>query len=200
MTTSIKILNELRKVKEYKWGRKQGNIWDNRTRFIYKILTYSDLMEECQKRFPEEQDLINYAICRFYNFHAHNLIQDIFINHPQVRSEQKKKHKTIDFYINDEPFDLKLSVYPKSLIGKVKSDKEICQWMYRNQSGQQRYHRKNRLFIIVLDDDNHADSWKVKREYNLIKKEVDFFMNDQIFVEVNNIKAGVISVIQYNEE
>ncbi len=193
---NVKIQDELKKIKNYHWGRKQDNSWDNKTRFIYKINTYKELMSECKDRLENNQALVNYAICRFYNFHCHNMVQDIFLSSDKVKAEDNKKHKTIDFYIGNDSFDLKLSVYPKSLRGKLKTDKQIAQWLYKNQSGGYRHHMKNRIFVIVLDDEDQDGSWKVKRDLGLIKDEVNYFLNDPDFVEIDGIKTAIIRVIK----
>lgn len=192
---NVKIQDELKKIKHYRWGRKQDNSWDHKTRFVYKINTYKELMSECKKNFNDDEALTNYAVCRFYNFHSHNMVQDIFMSSDKVTAEKNPKHKTKDFYINNEPFDLKLSVYPKSLRGKLKSDKDISKWMYKNQSNGHRHHLKNRIFVIVLDDNNHDESWKVKRNFSLIKHEVDNFLQNPEFVEIDGVKTAVIRVI-----
>lgn len=185
---------ELKKVKKYIWGRRQDNSYDNKTRFIYKVKTYNELMSECDKRFKNDEDLINYAICRFYNFYSHNGVADIFLKYSNVVAEKNKKHRTKDFQIDGVPFDLKLSVFPKRLIGKAKTDKAICEWMYNNQSQQARKHHKNRLFVIVLDEKNPAESWRLKSEFDLIEEKVNDFLDSPYYINLPKMKCAIIRV------
>jgi hypothetical protein len=55
----------------------------------------------------------------------------------------------------------------------------VCEYLYRLQ-GAQRFGSENRLFIIIYDKNNPIDSWKIKREYSLIKESVDNFFNQNI--------------------
>lgn len=188
---------ELEKVKKYFWVRKQENDWDQKTTFIYKTITYDSLKKECLKRFPTNQGLKHYALCRWYNYHTHDSILRMFLGYKRVIIEKKLKHRTIDIYIDEEPFDIKLSIYPKNLVNKrnTLTDREICRWLYKNQSVGRRKHLKNRLFILVLDSKDPRESWKIKREFPLIRKEIKKFMQDPKFINGNGVKAGIIKVI-----
>ena len=79
---------------------------------------------------------------------------------------------------NNKPFDIKLSVFPKKLLKKIDTitDKDLCVWLYKNQSYGDRKHLKSRLFIVVLDKLDPTKSWKVKREFNAIRKQINIFM------------------------
>lgn len=187
---------ELKKIKFYKWGQKQNNDWDNRTRFIYKIETYKKLMSECKDRFGDDEAITNYAICRFYNFNCHNQVEKIFLEYPTIKKEKNKKHSTKDFYIGGESFDLKLSVYPKRLIGKGKTKEDLAIWLYKNQSKQQRHHLKNRIFVVVLNNIDYNLNWEVKREFGLIRKEIKKFMKAPKFISCGGAKCAVILVVK----
>ena len=55
------------------------------------------------------------------------------------------------------PFDHKTSVYPsafkKTLEYAKEHREELIDWLYENQSKQQRFHMKNRLFVVVFSSD-----------------------------------------------
>ncbi len=188
--------NEVKKIKYYKWNRMQDNSWDNKTRFIYSLKTYDELIKECRKRFKGEKELKQYAHCRFYNFHSHNIVQEMFLKYSQVKEEENKKHRSRDFFIGKDPFDLKLSVYPKRLIGKNFTDEQLAGWLYKNQSSQQRHHLKGRIFVIVLDAKNPEENWRMKSNFELIEKKIKKFMKDPQYIKYNGTKCAVITVIQ----
>ena len=121
----------------------------------------------------------------------------MFLGFKIIKIEQNLNHKTIDIYINNKPFDIKLSVFPKKLLKKIDTitDKELCVWLYKNQSFGDRKHLKNRLFVVVLDQEDPAKSWKVKRQFDVIRKQINLFMKRPKFIKLDEIKAGVIKVV-----
>ena len=94
----------------YSWGRKQSDSWDRETHFIYEIRLFSQLEERISTLSPE---LRNYALNRWLNFWSAKGIEQIFTTHPNVVACQNEYDKTVDFYINNIPFDHKTSVFPK---------------------------------------------------------------------------------------
>ena len=46
--------------------------------------------------------------------------------------------------------------------------KTLARWLYENQ-GEMRFGAENRLFIVLADTGNFADSWKLKRNIELLK-------------------------------
>lgn len=162
----------------YKWGRKQSDDWDFKTKFIYKTKDFVTLENQC-KDFDNE--LRNYAFNRWLNFWSAKAIKHIFTSNPVVKKEDNPFSKTIDFYISDVPFDHKSSVFPKQF-GKsfdyaIDHKKELIEWLYNNQSQQGRKHFANRLFIIFFDEKN-GDHWKLKTELILIKEKVEDYLRN----------------------
>ena len=49
-----------------------------------------------------------------------------------------------------------------------KQPKILAKWLYENQ-GEMRFGAENRLFLVLVDTDNFADSWKLKRNIELLK-------------------------------
>jgi len=111
----------------------------------------------------------------------------------------------IDFYLSPELLKIApllnlngLSAYPqkiqnivkdlnKKYYGKLKyefiklkvsenNEKELIQWLYDNQSQQDRKHLENRLFIIMFDNANQH--WKMKSEIMTLKKEIDLYVDN----------------------
>lgn len=180
--TEIEIQLKKRWASEYKWGRKQANIWDLQTNFIYEISAFDDLKAKIYDEFhlhKQYEQLRNYALNRWYNFQSAKAVEYIFTSHPIVRRVMNDKDREKDFYINGLSFDHKTSVYPKGYSGDLdvalKNPKELVKWLYINQSGEQRFHTKNRLFIVLHKSD--GQHWKLKAELSWIKKLVDAYLN-----------------------
>ena len=49
-----------------------------------------------------------------------------------------------------------------------KQPKTLAKWLYENQ-GEMRFGAENRLFLVLVDTDNFTDSWKLKRNIDLLK-------------------------------
>jgi hypothetical protein len=71
-----------------------------------------------------------------------------------------------DFSIQGIHFDHKTSVFPRGYSHSLDYAREhkahLIQWLYRNQSHEQRYHESNRLFIILYARD--GAHWKLRAE------------------------------------
>lgn len=149
----------------------QDNVRDRNTKFIYEVDTVEVLLRICE----EKQIDKNYALHRWYNFNCAKWHEYLFCENPEVQKESNHFHKTIDFYINNVPFDLKASPIPKKINEKLnlkkREDKnKLIRWLYENQSTQGRQHFDNRLFIICED-------LKSKSYFELIKQKIRTFLD-----------------------
>lgn len=162
---------------EYKWGRKQSNSWDNDTNFIYQTYSFESLLKKTNHF---NQELKDYAFNRWYNFWSAMAAEDIFASQENVIANKNSYDKLVDFTIDGIPFDHKTSIFPKGFNKSYEyarqNEEELIQWLYDNQSQQGRKHLKNRLFIILYDQ-NHQH-WKMKSEIMALKKEIDLYVNN----------------------
>jgi hypothetical protein len=60
----------------------------------------------------------------------------------------------------------------------VKNPKNLAVWMYENQ-GAQRFGADNRLFAILLDTKAPEESWKLKRNFDLVFSKIDDFFDKE---------------------
>lgn len=161
----------------YKWGKKQDNSWDSQTNFIYNTYSVNKLIEKTNNL---SNGLKDYAFNRWYNFWSAMAVEDIFCSHNNVTANLNRFDKLVDFKINNISFDHKTSIFPKgfnnSIDYAIQNKKELIQWLYDNQSQQGRKHLENRLFIVLYDSNN--EHWKMKSEIQLLKKEIDFYVNN----------------------
>ncbi|MCE2615619.1 MAG: hypothetical protein ACTTKN_04490 [Phocaeicola sp.] len=54
---------------------------------------------------------------------------------------------------------------------------ELMTWLYANQ-GEMRFGAENRIFVIMVNMGNMAQSWKMKREFSIIEPEVNSFLDN----------------------
>ncbi len=172
------------------WGRKQGDAWDRLSNFVYRVKTLRGVKRQAQA-VARAQGLAvdpfeNYALRRWYNHHTHDHILHMFYAHPDVRREENSKHRTIDFYLRDIPFDLKISRFPKAYPEDLKyawqHRHHMALWMYANQSTQGRYHTGNRLFIILRHRTQPDLTWQLRRDFEALETLVDNFLNAPILL------------------
>ena len=190
-----RVENELKKrlVYPYKWGRKQSNSWDSDTNFIYKTYSLESLL---LKMVAFNQDLRDYAL----NWSA-MAVEDIFGSHQVVQPNKYIYDKLVDFNINMIPFDHKTSIFPKGFNKTIEyaqtNKKELITWLYENQSQQGRKHLKNRLFIVLYDNNAHQH-WKMKAEIMFLKISIDNYLktfSKQNLVELDFGNGAVFSDI-----
>lgn len=149
----------------------QNDMQDKNSQFIYKVASVEKLLSLCE----EKQIDKNYALHRWYNFNCAKWHEYLFCQNVEVRKETDKFHKTVDFYINNVPFDLKTATFPKKIKEKLnlksREDKnKLIVWLYQNQSKQGRQHFENRLFIICKD-------LKGKSDFELIQQKIRGFID-----------------------
>ncbi len=154
------------------WGRKQNNIWDKQTNFIYKVRHFGQLESHLKNNFqevPNFEELRIYALNRWYNFWSAKGIETIFCSYPNVKPHTDPFHQYIDFWIDEIPFDHKTSVFPKKYNQDIEFAKQnpidLLRWLYENQSKQRRFHLQNRLFLILHEKEGNHQKIKSKIDF-----------------------------------
>lgn len=165
----------------YKWGRKQNDVFDKLTNFVYRISSFDEVLKETEKRFSkdnEHKNIANYALNRWYNFWSAQAVEKIFCSLPNVKPALDEKDRLVDFSIDGVTFDHKTSIFPKNfpypINEAIKKTDELIRWLYKNQSQQQRKHLKNRLFIVLYSSDE--EHWKLKAEISWLKERIEKYM------------------------
>lgn len=167
---------------QYVWRRKQNNVWDGYTNYIYNILHWEELIPKIAATAAthklNKHEIFYYAINRWYNFWSAQAVEHIFNQSKQVVAVTNEKDKNKDFFIDNLPFDHKTSVFPKGFNASCsyaqQHKRELIAWLYKHQSNQQRHHLKNRLFVMVFDA--KGEHWKLKAEIALLKIAIEKYM------------------------
>jgi hypothetical protein len=172
------LIKELHKVKDFSWGVVQGQLDQKiQTEYVRKIVRYDDLINNVKSKL--HNDVTSYVICTWYNHWTTVLIEEHISQHTGV-IPTLKNIKGIDIFFNDQPFDLKTTYLPRDydIQDVVKNPKDLAIWMYENQ-GKQRFGADNRLFAVLLDIKNPEESWKLKRNFDLVFSKIDDFFNKE---------------------
>ncbi len=116
-----KVRTALRKINAYEWGGDQNNSLDQYLvrRYVKVISDYDTL----QKKATEIQaNAWNFVQTSWYNNWTSYLIESIFKKHKRVLSAIGEI-KSVDFFIDKYPIDLKVTYFPNEFMEKKLKDK-----------------------------------------------------------------------------
>ena len=147
--------------------------------YVRNHVRYDDLIRDVKKQLHD--DVTSYVICTWYNHWTTVLIEEYVSQHKKV-APALKKVKGVDIFFDGQPFDLKTTYLPKGYeySEAVTNPKALIVWLYENQ-GEQRFGDDNRLYVVLYDSQKPEDSWKLKRDFELIENRIDnFFDNEKV--------------------
>lgn len=244
------LVNELYKLQNFTWGGNYNNSLDKDLVSRY-VKVYSSYDELVSKFNAINLDAQNYVLNSWYNNWSSILIEHIFKSHKKVISAIGKI-KSVDFFINDIPFDLKVTYLPKEYIHQKRKErkiiselsflkqqakddnisfdinakekdieyeiiekmkdkddnfckntlkciketnllilqeakdnpKQLAKWLYENQ-GEMRFGSENRIFLVLVDSNDFNNSWKLKRNIELLKPKITKYLNNFIYTKDN---------------
>lgn len=64
----------------------------------------------------------------------------------------------------------------------IREPRGLLKWLYEKQ-GIQRFDTSNRLFLIVIDQAKLEDSWKLKRDYPLLRRSIEEYLSSRQFIK-----------------
>lgn len=200
------------------WSR-QNNSQDNLTRFIYRISSYTELMQ-CEEMGRLTDEDKQYALHRWYNSKTSKVCERIFVEYGAIAANQNDDFHHIDVYINGVPFDIKVSVFPQNwtvqnmhLDLKRRADRNrLIKWFYSNQSSEQRNCFNNRIFI-VCNGNNVIENSRLKQSFDQMDVKINAYMEylrqtdyavNEVSVRSSDgqervVKAEIITVNQESE-
>ncbi len=109
------LIDQLCRLPYFDWGGSFGNsleknIVDN---YVKKIKSYQEINDEVEGSLLKS--LRGYTLNSWYNHWTSIIIEDIFKDHAKILPTVGLVKK-IDFFINDTPFDLKVTYFPQELM------------------------------------------------------------------------------------
>ncbi|MBL7904598.1 MAG: hypothetical protein JNL22_06205 [Bacteroidales bacterium] len=182
------LIDQLSRLLTFDWGGSFGNsleknIVDN---YVKKIQSYDQISEEIEGRLL--MSLRGYTLNSWYNHWTSILIEDLFKDHPNVLPTVGLVKK-IDFFINDIPFDLKVTYFPAELM----TSKLLVEG-YRKESISLR-DKCNELGIQVPNIDNTKELIRLFKELLGVYQQS---ITDFIRVERNNIESLKSKCLELN--
>ena len=188
------IVRELNKVDAHIWGMVQGKadayIQSN---YVRKYFRFNDLVNAVRESLFTAMEA--YTLCTWYNHWSTVFLEDLICQNKKVVPIIKKV-KGVDVIWNEQPVDVKATNLPKewfrdgyTIDDAINNPIRACEYLYTYQ-GVERFGSENRFFVIVYNRTNPDDSWKIKREYSLIKESVDSFFNQDLKLDPINFSFG----------
>lgn len=238
------LVSQLYKLRYFDWGGDYKNQLDKYLvdRFIKIYSDYDVLISKFDSDINKAVQ--GYVLCSWYNHWSSILIESIFKQHCNVLPTVGKIKK-VDFFVNDIPFDLKVTYLPANFIEKkrkqqgLKSElsylkqraklckilfnthqraddiyyeiveklkdkgdedcleslnhlsetrlaileeaqnnpKELIKNLYEEQ-GELRFDASNRLFLVLIDKNDFDNSWKLKRNLDLLKPKINDYLDN----------------------
>jgi hypothetical protein len=238
------LVSELYKVQHFDWGGDYKNALDKYLidRYVKEFSSFDTINSKLETEIPRA--VYGYVVCSWYNHWSTILIENLFKKHSKVLPAIGNIKK-VDFFIDDIPFDLKVTYLPVNFIEKCRKEsglkpeisalksaaKEIglifggagrqkdlhhelverlkdsshpigkqtvdgiysfrkklvqqciqdprplIQNLYEEQ-GEMRFDASNRLFLILVDDQDFEASWKLKRNVELLSKTISLYLDN----------------------
>lgn len=251
-----RLVSELYKIKYFNWGGDYKNALDKYLidKYIKVFQSYETLISKLDNEI--NQAVQGYVVCSWYNHWSSILIEHIFSKHPIVLPAIGKIKK-VDFFINNIPFDLKVTYLPQNFIDtrrkekglkselaelkqksrdlkiffnqhtrasdiyqeiieqmkdkddkfckesllKIKNERiKILQDAIKNpkilinnlyeEQGEMRFDSSNRLFLVLVDTEDFDNSWKLKRNLNLLEPSIKNYLDNFHNKDAKNLKIN----------
>ncbi len=238
------LVSELYKLKNFEWGGDYQNSLDKYLVSRY-VKVQNPSFEYLMSKFETEINpaVQGYVLNSWYNYWSSILIENIFKSHPRVLPTVGQI-KSLDFFVEDIPFDLKVTYLPAEYIRQKRKEKgfpveftflkqkakaagiiydryskpnnvfyeitekmkdrndDLCKqtlqtlkdekiqilkeaqeepkllakWLYENQ-GEMRFGSENRLFLVLVDTEDFNNSWKLKRNIDLLEPTIVSYLD-----------------------
>lgn len=117
-----KLESELYKLKNFDWGGDYQNALDKYlvSRYVKAIQSYDTLFSKFETEIHAAVQ--GYVLNSWYNHWSSILIEHIFKSHPAVLPTVGQI-KSVDFFINNIPFDLKVTYLPEQYVKEKRKEK-----------------------------------------------------------------------------
>jgi len=248
------LVSELYKLKNFEWG---GDYQNSLDKFLISryVKVENPSFDFLMSKFETEINpaVQGYVLNSWYNYWSSVLIENIFKSHSAVLPTVGLI-KSVDFFVGDIPFDLKVTYLPAEYIKQKRKEKgypveltflkekakeanivydknakptdifyeitekmkdrddDLCKkslqtlksekveilketqknpkllakWLYENQ-GEMRFGSENRLFLVLVDTDDFNNSWKLKRNIDLLKPTIVSYLDNFKNKKINDL-------------
>ena len=173
---------DLYQIDTYEWGGDQNNSLDKHlvSRFVKVISKYDDLQN---KRVEIQANAWNYVRTSWYNNWTSYLIESIFKHHKKVISAVGEI-KSVDFFIDDVPVDLKVTFFPNQ---------------YMNDKLKDKLGGKSELTWLKLKAKESGIELNRSEAVSVITEKISASGHDNILAELRSKRKDVVVETQKNK-
>jgi urease gamma subunit len=174
--------SDLYNIDTYEWGGDQNNSLDKHlvSRFVKVISKYNDLQN---KQTEIQANAWNYVRTSWYNNWTSYLIESIFKHHSKVISAVGEI-KSVDFFINDIPVDLKVTFFPNQ---------------YMNDKLKAKLNGKSELTWLKQKARENGIELSRSESVAIISEKISAAGREDILLELRNKRKDVITDAQNNK-
>lgn len=173
---------DLYQIDTYEWGGDQNNSLDKHlvSRFVKVISRYEVLQN---KRLEIQTNAWNYVRTSWYNNWTSYLIESIFKHHRKVISAVGEI-KSVDFFIDDIPVDLKVTFFPNQ---------------YMNDKLKVKLNGKSELSWLKQKSKENGIELGRSESVSVITEKISASGHDKILLELRNKRKEIIADAQNNK-
>ena len=173
-----KVRTALRKINAYEWGGDHNNSLDQYLvrRYVKVISDYDTLQEKANEI---QANAWNFVQTSWYNNWTSSLIESIFKKHKRVLSAIGEI-KSVDFFIDNYPIDLKVTYFPNEFMEKKLKDKignKELAWL-----------KKEAKKVKISPDKNLSDA----EQLTFLKEELENHGHSNIIDALTKYKQEII--------
>lgn len=174
--------SDLYHIDTYEWGGDQNNSLDKHlvSRFVKVISKYEDLRS---KQTEIQANAWNYVRTSWYNNWTSYLIESIFKHHSKVISAVGEI-KSVDFFINDIPIDLKVTFFPNQ---------------YMNDKLKAKLNGKSELSWLKQKAKDIGIALNRSESAAIISEKIGASGHDDILLELRDKRKAIIADVQNNK-
>ena len=181
-----KLKSDLHKIKCYEWGGDQENSLDQYlVRRYVKVISDFDVLKSRADAIAT--NAWNFVQTSWYNNWTSYLIESIFKKHKRVLSAVGEI-KSVDFFIDNNPVDLKVTYFPGAYMQKKLKVRLGCSelsWLKR----------KAKEFNI-MPDKNLSDS----EQFNFLKEELENHGHAEVIAQLTATRKQIVDEARNNPE
>lgn len=117
-----------------------------------------------------------------------------------ISYDKKEKKDSVIYYEIVEKMKDKNDMFCKTVLDTLRNEKLLileeaksdpkllATWLYENQ-GEMRFGSENRLFLVLVDTDDFSNSWKLKRNIELLKPTILDYLDNFKNKKVEDLKV-----------
>ncbi len=110
-------------------------------------------------------------VCRELDIFIPKNLKDEALKNLLLKKLQESQRDKAREFISD------LNLLKRKIINdSMENPNELKVWLYENQ-GEMRFDASNRFFLILINETNLSDSWKLKRSIDFLRKEIHRHLN-----------------------